>query len=69
MTSQDKGKAFTNHRYNGVYLEFPNGNAISTIWGCGTYSDNHDKSPLEFNKIIREGSNTAEILLYTDFGV
>lgn len=35
-------KAFSNFKHNGIHLTFPNGNAISTIWGAGSYSDNHD---------------------------
>ncbi len=30
-----------NHRNHGVYLEFDNGNNISTVWGIGTYSTNY----------------------------
>lgn len=32
-------KAFTNRACNKIYLKFPNGNGISTIWGWGTYSE------------------------------
>ena len=34
-------KAFHQHRLNGFALTFPNKNWISTIWGDGTYSENH----------------------------
>ena len=36
-----KVKAFKQHRLNGIALTFPNGNWISTIWGDGSYSENH----------------------------
>ena len=36
-----KEKAFNNCSHNIVHLTFPNGNAISSIWGYLTYSDNH----------------------------
>ena len=32
----------TNHKNDGVKLKFNNGVVLSTIWGCCTYSDNHD---------------------------
>jgi hypothetical protein len=57
--------AFTNHRHNGVYLQFPNGNAISTIWGVGTYSDNHNKSFNDYSKLIESGSMAVEIMPIT----
>ena len=63
-------KAFVNHKHNGVYLKFPNGNAISTIWGQGSYSENHDFSTgdvlSDYSTLIKEGSNTVEIMIYTD---
>lgn len=34
-------KAFHNFRHNAFHLNFPNGNFLSTIFGIGTYSDNH----------------------------
>lgn len=37
-----KEKAFNNWRHNSIHLTFPNGNILSTVWGVGTYSDNHD---------------------------
>lgn len=36
-----KSKAFRQHRLNGFALTFPNKNWISTIWGDGSYSENH----------------------------
>ena len=51
----ENNAAFTNHKHNGVYLQFPNGNAISTIWGVGSYTDNHDKSFSQFSSLIPEG--------------
>lgn len=37
-----KEKSFSNFRANGLHLNFPNGNQVSTIWGAGTYSDNYN---------------------------
>ena len=54
-------KAFVNHKPNGVYLKFPNGNGLSTIWGCGTYSDNHNYTTED----IVEGANRVEIMIET----
>jgi hypothetical protein len=42
MEVVDMKKAFHNVRHNVVHLHFPNGASVSTIWGYGTYSDNHD---------------------------
>jgi len=60
-------KAFCNHKINGVRLVFPNGNAISTVWGCGTYSENHDYSSgdvvKDYTQPIKDGSSTAEIMI------
>jgi hypothetical protein len=39
-----KEKSFNNFRHNGIHLNFPNGNFISTIWGVGSYTENHDFS-------------------------
>lgn len=55
-------KSFQAHKTNGIFLRFPNGNGISTIWGKYTYSDNNDidhNIPFE----TRLDSNTAEILI------
>lgn len=38
----NKEKSFNNWGHNKLHLTFPNGNRLSTIWGYGTYSDNHD---------------------------
>ena len=60
-------KAFCNHKINGVRLAFPNGNAISTIWGSGTYSENHDYDSGDviknYAEPIEEGSSTVEIMI------
>lgn len=60
-------RAFSNHKINGVRLTFPNGNAISTVWGRGTYSDNHDFDSgdvlKDYMQPIERGSNTAEIMI------
>ncbi len=37
-----KEKAFNNFKHNGIHLTFPNRNMISTIWGVGSYTENHD---------------------------
>jgi hypothetical protein len=57
--------AFTNHKHNGVFLEFPNGNSISTIWGVGSYSDNHDLDFNHFSTLLKQGSMTCEIMFKT----
>ena len=57
-----KEKAFSNWKHNGVHLTFPNGNALSTVWGYCTYSDNHgDYSVDAFNKFME--SDTVEIMI------
>lgn len=35
-------KSFNNFKHNGLHLTFPNGNFISTIFGIGSYTENHD---------------------------
>ena len=63
-----KMKAFTNHKENGINLVFPNGNSLSTIWGAGSYTENHDwKSPdgdilKSYSTRIEEGSDTCETM-------
>jgi len=61
----EKAKSFTNHRANGVLLKFPNGNIISTIWGCGSYTENHSGDWDYPEKLIEFGSNTVEIMFDT----
>ena len=39
-----KEKAFHSWRVGRFHLNFPNGNQISTVFGDGTYSDNHDSN-------------------------
>lgn len=39
-SSINKEKAFNNWTHNSIHLTFPNGNAISTIWGYLSYCDN-----------------------------
>jgi len=54
-------KAFFNWRLGGIHLNFPNGNTLSTIWGGGSYSENHD----DFGSITNPkaiGSNNVEIM-------
>lgn len=60
MKNETKTKAFNNHKTNGFLLTFPNGNNISTIFGGGTYSDNHNR---DYNVLIEEGSNTVEVMI------
>lgn len=43
-----KIKSFANPKHNGIHLNFPNGNWISTIWGVGSYSENHDHKTYDF---------------------
>lgn len=64
MNQLDNGKAFYNHKVNGVRFRFPNGNALSTVWGYGTYSDNYDMDDIEFSQQFKtvRGSNTCEIM-------
>ena len=69
----EERKAFTAHKANGIYLKFPNGNGISTIWSTGSYSDNHDfdfrkddgSLDLERNyrDRIEQGSDTVEVMI------
>lgn len=64
-----KQKSFNNHRTNGFALNLPNGIRISTIFGYGNYCENYnwgeDVPTLErYNKLIPEGSNDAEIMVY-----
>jgi hypothetical protein len=69
MKEKLERKAFTTHRENGVYLKFPNGNTLSTIWGRGSYSENHDwENPKDSSRmghfaVIPEGSNTVEVMV------
>lgn len=61
----------TNHKDNGVFLQFDNGICLSTIWGWGSYSENHDWHPKgdtsldNVFKKIEEGSHNVEIM-FTD---
>ena len=65
-------KTFTNHKVNGVYLKLPNGNGISSIWGSGSYTDNHDwESPdgdigKNYDTRIQEGSSDVEVMIDCD---
>ena len=67
--TEEKEKAFNNWKHNAIHLTFPNGNRISTIWGYGTYSDNHDRPDLDresdaslpFNTFM--DSDTVEIMV------
>ena len=52
---------------NGFWLHFDNGLSISTIWGSGSYSDNHDlfinHNPIEsFEKLPLE-TTEVEVML------
>jgi hypothetical protein len=63
----EKLKAFNNWRHNGIHLTFPNGNSISTVWGIGSYTDNHfliEKDPdtaFGYRKFL--DSDTCEIMI------
>ena len=65
----EKEKAFNNWKHNAIHLTFPNGNAISTVWGYCTYSDNHDlgDDALEFDSLKAfqtfMQSDTVEIMI------
>jgi len=63
MTDTIKEKAFCNFRSNGIHLTFPNGNALSTVWSCSSYSDNYDMDfDLDnYNKFL--DSDTVEIMI------
>jgi spore coat protein CotH len=50
----------TNHKTNGVLIQFANGNSLSTIWGNGSYSMNHDVG--EYGARIKNGSSDVEIM-------
>lgn len=58
-------KAFACRRPNGFHLTFPNGNWISTIWGPGSYSENHmawfGGGISAFDKFME--SNTCEVMI------
>lgn len=62
-----KTKSFVIHKPNGFFLQFPNGNTLSTVFGAGTYSDNYDwESPdgdisKTYRATISEGSDTVEV--------
>lgn len=75
METEEIKKAFTAHKANGIYLNFPNGNALSTVWGSGTYSDNYDYGfkrtdgtfdaenfTKAYNERIKTGSDTVEVM-------
>lgn len=55
-------RAFIAHKPNGFRLNFPNGNSLSTVWGVGTYSDNHDADFSRYDERFKEGSMTCEIM-------
>lgn len=66
-----KEKAFTNWKHNSIHLIFPNGNAISTTWSWGSYSENgdiHRNKPFDkdtyFESFTRfEESDDVEIMI------
>lgn len=69
-TKERKVKAFYNRTHNKLHFTFPNGNSISTIWGAGTYSDNHefyDESKTDILERTGYGkfmeSDTCEIMI------
>jgi hypothetical protein len=69
LDTKPKEKAFNNWRHNSIHLTFPNGNAISTVWGYCTYSDNHNyditheyNNPIEPFETFMQ-SDTVEIMI------
>ena len=74
MKKEIKEKAFVNHVENGFALNLPNGIRISTIFGWGSYTENHNwgEIPMKgfnyeiFKKRfgrIPDGSNDVEIMI------
>jgi len=60
------------HVYSGFHIHFDNGFTLSTIWGAGSYSDNHDlimDQSLDiferFRKIPLQ-TETVECMLFAD---
>ena len=56
-------KAFNQHRLNGFSMYLPNGNWISTVWGDGTYSDNHNYFEAGTWNETKLSSDTVEIMI------
>jgi hypothetical protein len=61
-------KAFNNWGHNGIHLNFPNGNQVSTIWGRGSYTENHDFRLDNYGGLLKEfetflDSETAEVMV------
>lgn len=57
-------KSFVSHRKAAFCIYFENGNSISTVFGPGSYSENHDMDfalAREYTETIK--SNTVEIML------
>ena len=54
----------TQHKTDGVRIDFKNGLVLSTIWGYCTYSDNHDIKTSEDYGFGRNenGSSTVEFM-------
>jgi hypothetical protein len=69
-TSNTEEKAFENIKHNALHLNFPNGNKLSTIWGRGSYTENHDFTFDESGNIkdfwTFIGSNNVEIMFACD---
>lgn len=62
--SRPKEKAFNNWKHNAIHLTFPNGNALSTVWGYGNYCDNYDVDnwSIESFRTFMQ-SDTCEIMI------
>ena len=63
---ENEQKAFNNCAHNKLYLTFPNGNSLSTIWGYGTYSDNYNAGaelPIMERFSTFMSSDTVEIMV------
>ena len=56
--AKDCTKGFHNWRANGLHFNFPNGNWLSSIWGGGSYTENHDKLREETDHVIKTGQQT-----------
>lgn len=61
--SEEIIKSFSNWKHNAIHLTFPNGNRLSTVWGVGTYSDNHNEGwDIDSYRKFRQ-SDTVEIMI------
>lgn len=61
-----KGKSFCNWSANRFHFNFPNGNHISVVWGCGTYTENYDCTIKEYLRDRETFSNSDDIEIMFD---